>query len=100
MDDNIAQLSFALSIANASADSRGVLCFQALGVASAAVSLAEEALWPQWVTAQAPSPHHFRFSLTQSLHTASSDLPSRMLTPSHLVTLLVGWLRSTVSPHE
>ena len=43
-DNDIAQLRFALSITNESTVSRAVLCSQALGVASDAVSLAEEAL--------------------------------------------------------
>ena len=47
LDNDVAQLSFALAIANASAASREVLCSQILGVAADAVSLADEVIQAQ-----------------------------------------------------
>ena len=49
LDNDVAQLSFALAIANAPADSRAVLCSQTLDVAADAVSLASGVLQTQAV---------------------------------------------------
>ena len=47
LDNEVAQLSFALAIANASAASRAVLCSQILGVAAEIASLADEVIRAQ-----------------------------------------------------
>ena len=59
LDNDVAQLTFALALANASAASREVLCSQILGVAADAVSFADEVLQVQ---AAAPHRHRSRFT--------------------------------------
>ena len=91
LDNEVAQLRFALAIANASAASRAVLCSQTLGVATEIASLADEEIRAQAaddtssslssLSFRADSPGSFERSPTSDVRPFLSSPPLGFLDP-------------------